>query len=990
MKCPVCKKNISETDLHCPNCGARTGLVCSVCSTINPIGNFECKNCATPLLKTCPHCNSVNFPDAINCRKCGSGLNNIKKSKKNKKAKTINHNLLKYSPVFYTRKEAFEALTEGILSTEKKIFSISGERGIGKTYLLKKVQEKLKSENFKWCIGKCTPTTQVTPGGVVQDMLLNLFNLPNFCVIDDEVKKDAISFFSKEFRFLNTNEISEFFNFLYNTEIGNFEDIVINKKRTFSILSKVFEAFNATGKFIFVIDNFDFIDGFSAEIFNNFLKKESNLKNLKFICLYNEYRPISGFFSFQDREIKSYLDISLAPMNTKEFVQMIKDYGEITQYISKREFEVIFEKSQGNSAFIEQAISYCFDCQINDKTFILPENFQKLISERLKILKTNNQEAFKFLCGSAILGDKLNFSLLKEIFSYNPTEFNEIVVYLIKSNFIKTVDEDKYEFNNLLLWETVLKNVTKSSYFSDINIKIGKTISRFSINTNPAMAMIAHNLRENRMAFDIWTKITRFASYIGDINLYVISQKQCLALLNEFNDNETLDIRYNISERLGKLLTEYDPKEALEYLPDAISNAKASNNEVKEIDLLGYLAKCCLKTENYYGNIECVDNVLKKLKPAQELESALIKSSKLPSLLHIGNCAEAVNMIDNDILPILNKFLAKPKLTNTIPLNMIYDSWVRTYIALSCALALQGNNRAFEILSKVFDILEKHRINDMNLICVSKLILAYANTMKGDFYSSYAQLDDIDKHYKDNIDNPQIISYLNLIYAINKIMLKDYTDIKEILFDSVTFANNIGDEFGKNILKVFLGKVFQDDKQAKHAVKIYDEQVNYFAKEKYALGALLTWYLISDATIITENPKNAIDIANQALEISKNPKINNYFFTVKLNIVLAKAFNELSDYETAKIHLETALNIAKKYEMSDLLSEIYLMYGKYYYELGTVNSTSQQQYLKTSSKMYEKATEIVVKYTRNTYIKSLIENKKEILNQFCEQNGVKL
>ena len=83
-------------------------------------------------------------------------------------------------------------------------------------------------------------------------------------------------------------------------------------------------------------------------------------------------------------------------------------------------------------------------------------------------------------------------------------------------------------------------------------------------------------------------------------------------MLNEFNENETLNIRYNISERLGKLLTEYDPEEALEFLPDAVQRAKTDNNETREIELLGYLAQCCKKTGNYFGDVECVDNVLKK------------------------------------------------------------------------------------------------------------------------------------------------------------------------------------------------------------------------------------------------------------------------------------------------------------------------------------------------------------------------------------------
>ena len=266
--------------------------------------------------------------------------------------------------------------------------------------------------------------------------------------------------------------------------------------------------------------------------------------------------------------------------------------------------------------------------------------------------------------------------------------------YLVKSSFVRPYNELFYEFNNLLLWETILKNIQNDSSFEEINVKIGKALSIFNLNTNATMAMISHNLKENRMAFDIWTKTTRLAAYVGDINLYVIAQKQCLALLNEFNENETVDIRYNISERLGKLLTEYNPEDAMEYLPDAIANAKTQNNETKEIELLSYLAKCCTKTGNYFGNIECVDNVLKRLSPSQELEYAMIKSSKIPSLLSIGNCGEVINIIDNEILSVLNTHLQKPKLNTNIPLGYVYDTRIQIHLNLAIALALQGNDRA--------------------------------------------------------------------------------------------------------------------------------------------------------------------------------------------------------------------------------------------------------------------------------------------------------
>lgn len=987
MKCPVCKKNIPETALKCPYCKTRTGLLCSHCNTINPVGSFVCKKCAQELLKICPHCNSVNFPGATKCRKCGSPFSKVAKTPADNDYDSIN---LEFKPRLHTPEQAFDILTEGLCSKDKKIFSITGDKGIGKSSLLSKVIKSFDGEKLQWCTGKCTPLTQLTPGGVIQDMLLNLFKLPNFCINNEELQQDAAKFFSNEFKFLNSQEVSDFLNFLYNSQDGNYEDIIINKKRTYDILDRIFDAFAHTGRFIFVIDNFDFIDGFSIEFLTSFMQKDSNWKTLKFIAIYNEHKPISSFFGFEDKDIKSYVDINLAPLSIKNLEQGIKLTGETGTYITEREKDVIFAKSGGNPAFVEQAVSYSFDCQISDKAFLLPNNFSDLIKERLDTLKKSNKEAHKLLCGAAILGDKLNLALLKEIFGYRNQEFNDIISYLVKSSFVKPLNEIYYEFNNLLLWETILKNISHDLAFEDINVKIGKAISIFTLNTNATMAMIAHNLKENRMAFDIWTKTTRLASYVGDINLYVIAQKQCLALLNEFNENETLNIRYNISERLGKLLTEYDPEEALEFLPDAISNAKASNNEVKEIELLSYLASCCQKTGNYFGNVECVDNVIKKLNPGQDIESAMLKTAKLSALLDIGNCGEVINLIDNDILPVLESNLSKPRLNNTISLGFIYDTWLRVCLALASALALQGNDRSFEILTALFEIIDKHKINDPLLICKTKLVLAYANTMKGDFKTSDNILDDIDRVCRTDIMDSETISRWNLIYITNRFMLKQYDGLRETLFEAVTFANNTGDNFTKNILKVMLGKIFRDGQQSKHAIEIYNEQVTYFAKEKMALGALLSWYLIADATMVAETPKNALEIATQALEIAQNPRINNTFFIVQLKILIAKAYIELSDYETAKINIESSLILAKKYNLNDLLSKIYLLYGQYYQDIGTVQSQNQGEYLKGAFKMYDKAMDIVVEKTRNTYIRDKIDEQKKILISYCDANGFKL
>lgn len=977
MRCPVCKKIIPENALKCPYCKTRTGLLCKNCNTVNSVFDLKCKKCGKEILKICPHCKSVNFPNAKKCRKCGMPF-----EVQNEAPAQLD--TLEYRPELISQKNAITLLTDGLLSDNKKIFSLSGEKGIGKSYVLKESMLKLQEHNFIWLFGKCTPLTQLTPGGLIQDMILNLFGLPNFCINTPDLKKDALKFFKNEFPDMTEFEANNFINFVYSFQDGKFEDLLINKKKTYNTLYKVFDKIAQTGKFIIIADNFDFIDGFSYEFLNNLFKRENILSNMRLIMLYSDTKPAKGYFQLDDD--KAYLDISISPLNEAETDEFCAKYEEAFSYTNEFEKGEIIKKSKGHPAFLEQALSLCFDCQISDKPFALPDTFPEIIRLRLQNLKDANPVAYKTLVGASVLGDKINPALLKEIFSFNDKEFTGIIDYLREMHFVQPVNDIFYEFKNLFLWETILTSAKQDEDFIEINTKIANMLNNFIMNSNAILGIIAQNLKQPKLALDIWTKNTRLAAYIGDINLYVISQKQCLALINELDESETLKTRYNISERLGKLLSDYNPKEALEFLPDAIANAKAVGDSPKEIELLGYLSYCCRQTGNYYGNIECVDSVLSKTPSENKLETALLKTTKLESLLNIGNCGEVINTIDNDIIPVLDEFLAK-QYHAKVSYEFVYETWLRTYLILANALVLQGNDRSFEILTIIFDIIERNKINEDMFICKSKLTLAFANTMKGDFTTSENILDDVLKLYKTNtMDNETVLRW-NLIKILNNFFREKYDGLQEDLFQVVTFANNCGDNFTKNILKTLLGKIFKDNEQSKHALDIYNDQITYFAKEKMALGALLTWYLIAEATLVTEGPHEAKEIAEQALDVAQNPKISNYLFVVLLKMVIAKASIVISDYETAKIHIENAIILASKFNMKDILSRLYLLYGKYFQEIGLLKTDKQTDYLKGAGKMYEKASELV-KQTRNNCVHIETEKAKNVLKSFCQLNSI--
>lgn len=986
MKCPICKKTIPDDALKCPYCSTRTGIVCKHCNTVNSIFELTCKNCGQEILKICPQCKSVNFPNALNCRKCKYPFPPKEKPEDKKP------NLFEIgSQNLVAQQSAMNILVKCILADNKKVLSLSGPKGSGKTLVLSHIIQELRDKHYVWFYGTCTPISQLTPGGLIQDMILNLFNLPNFCINNNKFRKDASKYFQNEFPYLLPEEVLDLLNFLYPTRNGNFEEILHSKTKYFALLNKIFDKIAQYSKFVIVVNNFEYIDGFSYEFLNNFVKKDNIFDDLKMLVLYNEHKPVKGFFNFHGVKAEGiYSDVYLAPLDAKQMF-MFAEVKETEEHFPKMDEALkrkVFLQSNGNPAYLEQVINlYQEYIKRGGGAFIIPQTFTDVVKSRLKNLKAANLKAYITLMGCVILGDKINLNLVKQIFQYRDEEFGDVIAYLQQINYIEPMNDIYYRFKSLYLWETIIKELKNDEKFAEINKKVFSALSGFTMNSTAILGIIAQNLKQPRLALEIWTKNTRLAAAIGDTNLYAISQKQCLALINEFDDTETLEIRYNISERLGKLLADFNPQEAMDYLPDAISNAKNKCDIPREIELLGYMSSCCRKTGNYFGEVECVDAVLEKMDDEQTFEKALVKSTKLNALLNIGNSGQIINLIDNEIMPVFDEFLSKNEPHPTIPMQIILDTWINIYLVLANALVIQGSARSFEILTILFDIIERNGITDETFICKSKLTLAFANTMKGDLPESDRILEDVQKIYQSRALTGECIIRWNFINIINCFLRKKFTGLQEDLFQVVTFANNNKDNFTKNVLKVLLGLIFKENEQNAQAIEIYQDQISYFSKEKMALGALLTWYLIADATIV-EDAHQAIDIASQALNVAQNPKIDNHFFAVLLMMVMVKASIAVSDFESAKIHIENAIIEARKYGMDDLLSKLYLQYGKYFQELGLIKSSRQKDYLAGAAKMYEKASEIVKSVTKNNYVHTDIQKAKAVLKTFCQLNKI--
>lgn len=1032
MICPKCKQQVPEKTLRCEHCGAKIATFCKKCHAYNSIYNLRCTNCKIELLKVCPACKTVNFPNAEKCRKCGQSFvsqelretvngegkteeadsrlgfpvqqqeakETIREEKDSVGVETPTYEASNpqedlspltahRSPDGNSQQQAKELLVSALISQDKKVISLNGAKGSGKTVVLKTAMHELKDSEIVWLSGECSAITQISPCGLIQDILLTFFNVLNFCTDNLKLKKDSQKFFQSEFPSLTNEEIFNLLNFLYPTNTDYFENVLNNKEKTFTFLKKVFKTIIDNHRTIIAIENFELIDGLSYEFLHNLVNSDLMGKKLKILLTYDENRPVRGYLYSDKLYNESYFDISLGSFDKNHMNAFIDQYfGE--EKCPDTLKEQLFVVSSGNPAVLEQLVSLVNDYKSVNNSFeiSLPGNFSDIIEMRLDYLK-KKPHAYKILVAAAIQGTKFYPSLINQVLKMQENAFTEAMQILAQLNFIIQISEHAFAFKNSMLWSGVFDIVKNDERYVDLSTSLFAIYSDYTLSSNSIMAVIAQNINQNLTALNYWTENTKLASYIGDANLYAISQKQCLTLIDKLEHENSSLIKNNIYERLGKLLSRTNPKEAIEYLPNAIANVRKIDNIYKEIELTGYLANCCINLGDYYGTIECIDATIAKLDYELDLEIAMLKSRKLDALLNIGNSGEAVNLIDNEIMPVFDKYISNPKPHKNIPLASLYEAWLHSWLALANALIMQGNNRSFEVLNTMFEIFKKNSFEEPLFICKTKLALAFANTMKGYVDVSEEILAELIKVYKTDIMDNEAISRWNLINVLNNFIQKKYNGLKEELFQVVTFANNINDHFTKNILKTMLGKLFKDEENAKRALEIYGEQITYFSKEKNAIGALLTWYFIAEAKLIVEGPEKSLEVSQKALEVAQSSKICNYFFMILFNKVIAEAFMAQAEYEFAKVHLEKAIMMARKFELLNILADLYLIYGKYLQDIALVKTDTKEDYVIGASKMYKKAL-VLAQGVKNNYLLAQIEKAKAVLNSFCQLNGIDL
>ena len=828
-------------------------------------------------------------------------------------------------------KEALEILYKGIVEENQiKGLSFNAPRGTGKTYVINKLYEKLNDSDIAILASRCSAMSQVAPMGLFQDVFLNLFNLP-FAPVDYEQTTNKLRALIQKYVPLDfeKEKTETLINLLYPQKEAFYEELEINKKIVFSHIKDILEALRANTRVLISIDDFDLIDETSFEFLIYLIQENFFVDESKFLICYRNQNSLNMYIPEDILPKKNCFDIALKRReigSTRAFIK--KNIGDVS-ILPRKIADQIIMNAKGDLAYAGQVLYHLIETKklkLNQGVFVfqkefedyfIPQNMSDIMEERLKFLLNKSKLEFVLLNMASFMGGRFDKTVFRDIIDTEPLEIDNAFASLEAAGYISKIDDDTFSFKNSLLWTNIYIYAKNNIELKPYVEALLKVLEQRKVSSPAICALLAQIAQNREEAFELWTKNLKVASAIGDTALYIMSQKQSFANLEVIEHPSKEYIKNNIYERLGKLSYKKNPSQAVEYLSNAIVEAKNNSDFNKIIELSGYLLQSCKLAQKYTAVIETADNILSfyNEKQKSEPQSALIKTRKLDALIHTGCYEEAVNIVNSEVNPVLSDILKSKKKLSYISRENIYKAWLEANISLIEAYSYQGNPLAFELMY----VVEKEIFKDKNNVDIEmskkfKLACALAYSAKGILNQSDEILHTLIKEFSK--EDGAYISKWNMITLFNKILRCDFENIKEDLFEAVTFANNNGDIYTKNILKTILAYVIMNENDSLKALEICQEQMDYFSREKVALGALITWFISAKATLKVSGADKAIEICEKSIQIAESIKINSVWFKVLFQIFMANCYATKGDLESAKMYTELAAQDVNQNELN--------------------------------------------------------------------------
>lgn len=891
-----------------------------------------------------------------------------------------------------------------ILKTSEQglIIDISANDGAGKSTLLSTVTQSLNNENFIWLIGVCQSINQLLPYSFFQDMFKTLLGLPLFVSNIDESRIALNKILETSIGMTDPYISNILRRFLFNAFNDCSSNIDANREEIFNVIYQVLNAINEKGNMVIIIEDFEYIDNASLECIKFLLNKGFFDKKNFMLINHQPNIDLRSFFPLETLKNK-ILSMSLKSMTPEELNSSLLGMLNNQDILPPKIKNKIFHYSKDAPLYMEQVLWYLFQTGaiISTETAFkfnpqaenieLPSSLDELISLRIKLIGNSSPDAMRVIMSASLFGLKFIPAFVQMLAQIEEQQFNQLVQMLINNGIFAVIDKSSIRFKHGWIWKNVYEHFFTEEQIIDCGSRLVEFYEKYTTNTsNAVLARHAEEAQLAKESYIYYNLAAQESVYLGDPATFTDYQNKVLELMPEtdLTDEQKELNKINVEEQIGRANYEYNPHLAIDYLSNAILQEEKNNNLVKVIDLTGYLARSCELAGNYSGVVECCDKALSLLdKVKYPLEIILLNYYKLESLFALGRLEEIIVLATNEVLPSLNKYITKNKSISGISISDLKNIEFESELTLAKAYVYQGNKLALELTENTAAKAQKENLPEYEMQAL--LLKALFITIQGHSKECSELLAYIKEKFANFAAPDKFKLYWYFIAIISNITGGNYQQTRELCKSAIVLANIYKEYNILSLLKLILGRCYEEAGQYNDAFQLYDEIVNYCSENKMATGALYSWYLAASNEVKVGNPDRAAEIAERAIEIAQKPNIANYLAEILMHEVIAKVRIIKNDFEGAQINIESAINIAENNDLTMCLIDLYIVFGQIYRKNASMGPSQAENNANISNRLFAKALTFA-EQLENHYLISMVDREISELLTLCKQSGLKL
>lgn len=848
-----------------------------------------------------------------------------------------------------------QMLVNGLVNLLSKhsggFIALLGDSGMGKKTIFNLAFGQLKNHNFCLLQADCHPSLNTVPFASLQLLIRSMFSLPLVNYEAEKIRKTIRNALPNSLGITDEAVINPIINLLV-PELSD-ADIKDSKQELIFAVKTLFDSVKKLQKVVLLIKEIEFMDKASAEVFDALL--DSGFLNDAFlITMTSNSSHISAFMNSPALNKRNIGSLRIMPFDPSEIVNEFGFYIKNVSEVPENILEQIKTKTRGWPMFLEEIVVFLSQAgfisvdesgvkmRTDLEELVLPDSIEELIAVKLDAMFSQNEVLYQVMANAVCLGYTFFPPIVQKVLGLDNETFGMIMNTLISQGLIMTHDNVNFKFKNKFAYE-VMKNliIKNEEQEKQINANLLKVMLEINEVNSSQIAHIAKKAEDYQQAFKYWNMAAKEASSTGDNTLYLLSQKEVLENI-DYSDYEDKDAkRLEIEERLGVANYLDSPEDSIAFLSQAIRSYEEKHNGEKIIELAAYVVKSLSMLDNPQEALEYIDKSIEYIDPSKmPLELALLKFIKLKFLVQTGYLGEAVNLIQSDIMPSLQKGVISQNEFSDEEYEVIQEAVLKSQIMLIKALSLQGNKNYYNVLELFVSNSpdEKSQIEVFVIDAMHQVLNGMPEEAEKSVEKTLSIVQNLELENKESI-----LLELELIRLLSKALYSENVNIAREIPVIAQKSRVLHNSFVYNCIQFLFIKQMMDNRDYGNAANMTSESLNYFASQKIALFAILGWTISSKIQSLMEDNNQAISIAQQALDVASKPQIQNNYFIAHLKKLLAEYFMIQNDFEMAKMHLEQAIEFTKAHELFFLQGELYVALAKLHQKLAESSPNPEEQ-----------------------------------------------